>query len=43
MEGKLKKSAEEVRRRIQDCSKGSQDVGICTWRHLCMYAWPELL
>ena len=37
MEGKLKKSAEEVPRRIQDSSKGSQDVGNSTRRHLCMH------
>ena len=33
---KLKKSAEEVARRIQECSKGSQDVGNSTRRHVCM-------
>ena len=33
---KLKKSAEKVARRIQECSKGSQDVGNSTRRHVCM-------
>ena len=33
---KAKKCAKEVPRRIQEFSKGSQDVGNRTWRHVCM-------
>jgi hypothetical protein len=36
LNGKLKKCAKEVPRRIQEFSKGSQDVGNRTWRHVCM-------
>jgi hypothetical protein len=38
MEGKLKKSAEEVPRRLQEFSKGNNDVGNRTRKHVhvCM-------
>jgi hypothetical protein len=44
MEGKLKKSAEEVPRRIQESSKAVKMWVIALGGiYVCMYAWPELL